>query len=484
VLGTDAVTLVGGTATFADRNVGTNKTVTATGLALDGADAGNYTVNATATTTANITQKSVTGSFTAADKVYDGTTAATITTRQLAGTISGDAVSLAGGSAAFDTKDVGAGKTVTGTGFTLSGGDAPNYLLASATLTTTAAVTPKALEIRADDKTMNFGDATRPPFTATPIGLVGGETVAVLGGTLAFSGSATTVTSTSPAGTYTIIPSGLTSSNYAPITFTNGTLTVVDKTAPVASNSLATPNPVQINTTGVTVTATITDVGYGSSNIASAFYTMDGGAPVAMTLSGTAPTVTVTGAIPAFSAAGVHNVCVQGKDAAGNTSKADCVLLAVFDPNGGFVTGGGWVNSPAGAYTANPTLSGKATFGFVSKYVKGQTLPTGNTQFQFHAAGFDFKSTSYDWLVISGARAQYKGSGSINGSGDYGFILTAVDGQTNGGGGTDYFRIKVYDKTTSAIIYDNMAGATDDATPGPSNSGTLLGGGSIQIQSK
>lgn len=55
----------------------------------------------------------------------------------------------------------------------------------------------------------------------------------------------------------------------------------------------------------------------------------------------------------------------------------------VYDPAAGFVTGGGWINSPAGAYSANTDLTGKATFGFVSKYQNGATVPTGNTEFQF-----------------------------------------------------------------------------------------------------
>ena len=55
ILGTDVVTVSGGSATFADIGVGNNKTVTATGLTIGGTDAGNYTVNATATTLANIT---------------------------------------------------------------------------------------------------------------------------------------------------------------------------------------------------------------------------------------------------------------------------------------------------------------------------------------------------------------------------------------------------------------------------------------------
>lgn len=53
----DGVSYGGGTATFSDRNAAPGKTVTATGLGLSGTDAGNYTVNSTATTTADITQR-------------------------------------------------------------------------------------------------------------------------------------------------------------------------------------------------------------------------------------------------------------------------------------------------------------------------------------------------------------------------------------------------------------------------------------------
>lgn len=60
----DVVNYVGGTAHFDNANVGTGKTVTATGLSLSGLDAANYTVNSTATTTANITQASTTTTLT------------------------------------------------------------------------------------------------------------------------------------------------------------------------------------------------------------------------------------------------------------------------------------------------------------------------------------------------------------------------------------------------------------------------------------
>ena len=45
---------------------------------------------------------------------------------------------------------------------------------------------------------------------------------------------------------------------------------------------------------------------------------------------------------------------------------------------------------------------------------------------------------------MAGAKAQFKGTGTINGAGGYGFLLTVTDGQLTGGGGTDKFRIKIW----------------------------------------
>src|SRR5262249_14941234 len=122
------------------------KTVTATGLTLSGADAGNYTLaSTTATTTANITAATVTGSVTAANKAYDGGTSATIATRTLTGSIGADVVTLTGGTAALASKDVGTAKPVTATGLPLSGADAADYVLSSTTATTTANITAVTL---------------------------------------------------------------------------------------------------------------------------------------------------------------------------------------------------------------------------------------------------------------------------------------------------------------------------------------------------
>ena len=178
----------------------------------------------------------------------------------------------------------------------------------------------------------------------------------------------------------------------------------------------------------------------------------------------------------AFTQAGVYTLSVAVTDDDGGTGTAQ-VMVVVYDPSAGFVTGGGWIDSPAGAYVADPTLQGKATFGFVSKYQRGATTPVGHTEFQFRAGGFKFTSTRYQWLVVSGAKAQYKGEGAVNGVPGYGFLLTATDGQHSGGGGVDRFRIKVWDGT-GATVYDNKLGASEDIDAADPQA---IGGGSIVI---
>jgi len=220
-LAADDVSLSSGVANFADKNVGTDKAVAGSGFTLAGDDAGNYRLDSVSDTAADISPLEIHGSFTAADKVYDGTTAATITGRSLSDAIAGDNVSLAGGSVSFADKNVGDDKPVDGSGFTLAGADKGNYTLAPVP-STSADITKASLTVSAQDKQKLLG-APNPPFAVTYSGFVSGEGPAVLGGSLAF---ATNVPSPEVVGSYDIVPSGLTSSNYA-ITFAKGKLAIV-----------------------------------------------------------------------------------------------------------------------------------------------------------------------------------------------------------------------------------------------------------------
>jgi PKD repeat protein len=163
---------------------------------------------------------------------------------------------------------------------------------------------------------------------------------------------------------------------------------------------------------------------------------------------------TGTGATPShsYATAGIYKVCLTVNDGIVDSAEV-CTIAVVYDPSAGFVTGGGWIASPAGAYKPDPTLAGKATFGFVAKYKKGATTPDGNTEFQFKAGDLNFHSTSYDWLVVTGSDfAKFKGSGTINGEGSYKFQIWAGDNDP------DTFTIKIWTEDelgVEEVVYDN-----------------------------
>jgi hypothetical protein len=162
-------------------------------------------------------------------------------------------------------------------------------------------------------------------------------------------------------------------------------------------------------------------------------------------------------------------------------------MVTVFDPTAGFVTGGGWINSPAGAcqLTAScMSIAGKANFGFASKYKKGSNTPEGQTEFQFQAGDLNFHSSANDYgsLVVAGQKAQYRGTGTVNGVPGYKFLVVAYDGQAPGGPqGPDRFRIKITRESGGTVVYDNSMGSPEDLdTANP----TVISGGSIVIHAK
>ncbi|MBB1287361.1 T9SS type A sorting domain-containing protein [Flavisolibacter sp. BT320] len=255
------------------------------------------------------------------------------------------------------------------------------------------------------------------------------------------------------------------------VTDVNGNPTTVTQTVtvtnadPILTSVSGPTDPVAINVPINLVVA------YTDNNVSNATINWGDGS-TAQTVSNPAVSFTTP---HIYTAAGVYTVNVSLTDACGRTASYAHKYVVIYDPSAGFVTGAGWITSPAGAYIPDLTLAGKATFGFVSKYQKGAKVPTGNTEFQFHAAGMNFKSTSYEWLVISGSKAQYKGVGTINGGSDeYGFILTVIDGALVSSTTPDKLRIKIWN--ASGTVYDNQMGAALDA-----DATTAIDNGSIII---
>lgn len=105
-------------------------------------------------------------------------------------------------------------------------------------MTAELTITKAPLKVIASSASIKVGEDV-PRFTASYDGFVNGETASVLKGELTITCSAT---KTSPAGSYDVVPSGLTAENYE-IEFVNGTLTIASGTYTiVASNTTVTYN--------------------------------------------------------------------------------------------------------------------------------------------------------------------------------------------------------------------------------------------------
>ena len=208
---------------FADKNIGSSKSVNISGLTISGTNSTSYTL-AQPTATADISAKSLTiGGLTANNKMYDSTTAASLSgtanlqAAQTPGTgtsadgkpYSGDSLSVSGSAnGTFASSNVGVGIAVTVSGLSLTGGAAGNYSLTMPNLT--ADISAANLTYVADAKTRSYG-ASDPAFTGTVTGFVGTESQATATtGTLAF---ATTAVATSGVGNYPINGSGLSANN-------------------------------------------------------------------------------------------------------------------------------------------------------------------------------------------------------------------------------------------------------------------------------
>ncbi len=241
-------------------------------------------------------------------------------------------------------------------------------------------------------------------------------------------------------------------------------VTVYNVAPTIESLTGSSTDPIPLNSL-YTINSLFSDPGYLDTHIA----TVDWGDGQTTPVNVAVGTYEITTS-HVYSTAGVYQITLTVTDDDGDSdTKILEYYVVVYNPGMGFVTGGGWIVAQPGSYPADQSYTGKATFGFVSKYKKGQTTPEGNTEFQLHGASLNFHSHTYEWLVVAGSLAMYKGTGTINGEGNYGFLVTIRDGQISGGGGIDTFRIKIWDMNNGdLIVFDN-------------NEDSALSGGQITI---
>jgi filamentous hemagglutinin family protein len=174
----DTVTFSAAAASYDDKNAGTGKTVNASGITLVSATNGQATVHGyqLAKTTASgavgiIIPKNINlTDATAANKVYDGGTAAQLNFSAEDGVIAGDNVTLG---ASFDDKNVGAGKPVS---VVLSGPDARNYKPVP-DHPLAADVTPAPLTITAQTNSKTYDGTVSAAAVPIVTGLAPGDSV-------------------------------------------------------------------------------------------------------------------------------------------------------------------------------------------------------------------------------------------------------------------------------------------------------------------
>jgi probable HAF family extracellular repeat protein len=170
-----------------------------------------------------------------------------------------------------------------------------------------------------------------------------------------------------------------------------------------------------------------------------------------------------------YTRAGVYTVRASVSDEDGGVSApAFYRYVVVYDPNGASATGSGF-------YAASHQAKGKgakAHFTFDVAYRAGaESAPNGKAKFWIPGGQLDFESTAIEVLVASGNRAQFWGTGTLNGAAAR-FRITAVDGSK----GSDAIRIELWNAAGTSLLYDTQPGAAQDAPPT-----TTIDGGNIQV---
>src|SRR6185503_13094669 len=368
-------------ASFLDKNVGNGKTVNVTGISISGTDSGNYNANTNASTTANITKAALTVTATGVNKVYDGTTNATVTLSD--NRIAADVLTTSYTAASFLDKNVGNGKTVNVTGIGISGTDSGNYN-ANTNASTTANITKAALTVTATgvnkvyDGTTNAtvtlsdnriaADVLTTSYTAASFldkNVGNGKTVNVTGigisGTDSGNYNANTNASTTANITKAALTVTATGVNKVYDGTTNATVTLSDNriAADVLTTSYTAASFLDKNVgNGKTVNVT----GIGISGTDSGNYNANTNASTTANITKAALTVTATGVNKVYDATTNSTVTLSDNRIAADVLTTSYTAASFLDKNVGNgktvnVTGIGISGTDSGNYNANTNAS-------------------------------------------------------------------------------------------------------------------------------
>jgi len=345
-----------------------------------------------------------------------------------------------------------------------NGPDSFTFTVKDAALTSAAATVSITVTAVNDAPVANAQSVTTTQDTAKAITLTGSD---VDGDTLTYAVATQpahgTLSSTAPNVTYT---PALNYNGPDSFTFTVKDAALTSAAATVSITVTAVNNPPTVGAitwnvpvdpvkvgTAITGTASVT-------NAQTATWNWGDGTTSAGTISGTSVSGSRT-----YTAAGLYTVTLTVKNAANASATSVFQYVVVIDLLAGSETGVGSINSPAGSYTANPSLAGTASISqLTAKYGADGTLGalTNAFRFSYSTAGFTFSSLSMKWLVISGNKSWLRGEGSASGVTDpcY-FLVSVVDNTTT----LDKVRLKIWNKVTGKVIYDNQKDSAGVSAP-------------------
>ncbi len=246
-----------------------------------------------------------------------------------------------------------------------------------------------------------------------------------------------------------------------------GTATVSVNNAPFSVGTITIPTPVVQVNTAISASASFTDPGtLDTHNNAGTYWNWGDGS----TTTGTVTESNGSGSISdshTYTASGVYTVTLMVTDDDGVSTTSTYQYVSVYNPTAqGLFSAGEKYTSPAGAYAQNTSLIGTVKFGLSYKY-QG-SVPVGNREFSliFTAANFQFNATSVSSLVIANGIGTLRGTGMVNGSGIYSFLVTGCESAKT-------IRIQIKDASGN-VVYDTQPGAADTATPTISVTGNVL----------
>jgi DNA/RNA endonuclease G (NUC1) len=153
-----------------------------------------------------------------------------------------------------------------------------------------------------------------------------------------------------------------------------------------------------------------------------------------------------------YTSAGLYTVSVVLQDQFGASASATANTVTIYSATQ-YVTGSGQITGQ----TLLPLLP---SFTIDVRYASGATMPSGTFEMHGSTVVKNTTATSFDYLLINGSVATFKGTGVQSDGTNIGFLVSVLSG-----GKPDKGRIKVWNLSTGAVIYDTNAGKPDTFVP-------------------